>query len=238
MKQRKFAAFDIDGTIGRTSIFFQVVDELIKRKHLPSSARKLLDEKFESYRRRIHKQAFSDYSKLSVKILFENLKGVKVTDYQKAVDAVLKPIKSYSYVYTRDLIKQLKTKGYFLIALSGSEMYAVKQFADHYGFDVAIGEIYVEKGGYFTGKVEEVYHRKDYFLKQLIAEHDLTLKDSIAVGDSYGDIRMLAAVEKPVAFNPEEQLYSHARKHGWEIVVERKNVIYELTKNGQHYQLS
>jgi len=30
MKQ-KFAAFDIDGTIGRTSLFLQIVEELIRK---------------------------------------------------------------------------------------------------------------------------------------------------------------------------------------------------------------
>jgi phosphoserine phosphatase len=39
---------------------------------------------------------------------------------------------------------------------------------------------------------------------------------------------MLEAVENPIAFNPNQTLYNHAKKRGWEIVVERKDVIYEL----------
>ncbi len=237
MKQRKFAAFDIDGTIGRNAIFFQVVDELIARGHFPATARQLLDEKFERYRRRSHKQAFNDYSRTSVEVLFENIAKVKVSDYRQAVDVIIKNSKAYAYVYTRELIKDLKSKGYFLIALSGSEMYAVRQFADHYGFDIAIGEIYIEEKGYFTGQIEDVYHQKGRFLKQLIVEHDLSMTDSVAIGDSHGDISMLEVVEKPIAFNPEEQLFKYASQKGWKIVVERKNVIYELGKVGRQYRL-
>ena len=42
------------------------------------------------------------------------------------------------------------------------------------------------------------------------------------------NIRFLALVEKPVCFNPNMVLYRHARRRGWEIVVERKDVIHHF----------
>jgi phosphoserine phosphatase len=39
---------------------------------------------------------------------------------------------------------------------------------------------------------------------------------------------MLELVERPIAFNPNKKLCAHAKKKGWEIVVERKDVIYKL----------
>jgi len=55
-------------------------------------------------------------------------------------------------------------------------------------------------------------------------------KRSIAVGDTETDIAMLQLVGKPVAFNPNGLLAKHAKKNSWEVVVERKDVIYQLQK--------
>jgi phosphoserine phosphatase len=39
---------------------------------------------------------------------------------------------------------------------------------------------------------------------------------------------MLSSVGNPIAFNPNDALAAHAKKYGWKIIVERKNVIYDL----------
>jgi len=233
--KRKFAAFDIDGTISRNALFMQIVDELIARKHLPLDYRSQLDSKYEEYKKRKHKDAYKDYTQLSVDILMQHLTKISVSDYQSAVDTVVAKNSDYVYVYTINLLKELKSQGYFLIALSGSEMYSVQKFTENLGFDLAIGEYYHEKGCFFTGKIDQVVHKKDIFLKKFITEHDLTLVDSYAVGDSSGDLGMLKIVENPIAFNPEDTLFEEAKKQGWKIVVERKNVIYEMEpKNGTY----
>lgn len=233
--KRKFAAFDIDGTISRSALFFQIVDELINSGVLSISYRAKLDEKYDDYQKRSHKDAFKDYSQLSVDILLDNLNKISVTDYRLAVDKVVPKNSDYVYVYTRNLIESLKKQGFFMIALSGSEMYAVQKFTEKFGFDLAIGEYYHEENNYFTGKIDQVVGKKDIFLKKFVKEHGLTMKDSWAIGDSAGDIAMLEIVDNPIAFNPEDTLYEKAKKENWKIVVERKNVVYELgPSNGQY----
>jgi phosphoserine phosphatase len=39
---------------------------------------------------------------------------------------------------------------------------------------------------------------------------------------------MLDLVERSICFNPNQKLYDHAKRRGWEVVVERKDVTYEL----------
>jgi len=56
----------------------------------------------------------------------------------------------------------------------------------------------------------------------------LTLKGSVGVGDTESDIAFLKMVEKPICFNPNQKLYQYAKRAGWKIVVERKDVIYHL----------
>jgi HAD superfamily hydrolase (TIGR01490 family) len=236
--KKKFAVFDIDGTIARTALFFQIVDELLEREVLPIAFKSELDELFDNYRKRTHKDAFRDYSQKSVDILLENLTTVPVTEYRKAVDVVAPKTAKYVYVYTRDLIEELRKQDYFLIALSGSEMYSVQKFSEHFGFDLAVGERYHEKDGYFTGEIEQVVHRKDKFIRAFIEDHNLTLKGSYGVGDSMGDFGMLEMVEHPIAFNPEDRLFEKAKSMGWDIVVERKNVTYELRQADGHYILA
>ncbi len=236
--KRKFAAFDIDGTIARNSLFFQIVDELINNNVLKADFRTELDSKYEYYRRRSHKDAFKEYSQKSVDILMANLVKIPISEYKKAVDIIALKNAEYVYVYTRDLIKKLKAENYFLIALSGSEMYSVQQFTKNFGFDIAFGEFYHEKNGYFTGKIDQVIHKKDLFLNKFIEEHDLTLEGSYAVGDSSGDIEMLNIVDNPIAFNPEDTLFSEAKSKNWKIVIERKNVIYEMNENNGSYILA
>ena len=110
-------------------------------------------------------------------------------------------------------------------------MYAVQEFTKQFNFDIAVGENYHEKDGFLSGKVDNVFDRKDKFIKQFVEEHNLTYEDSYAVGDSLSDASMLKMVENPIAFNPEDNLFEEAKKQGWKIVVERKNVIYELKPN-------
>ena len=73
-----------------------------------------------------------------------------------------------------------------------------------------------------------MYKRQPDKIRELMSTHHAILADSIAVGDSEGDIPMLEMVEQPIAFNPTKELFEHAREAGWKVVVERKNVVYQL----------
>jgi HAD superfamily hydrolase (TIGR01490 family) len=236
--KRKFAAFDIDGTISRNALFFQIVDGLISEGLLDRSYEEEIKKRLELYKKRSSKQAFKTYAQYSVDILLENLDKISVSDYRKVVDKIIPESSEYNYVYTTNLIKKLKSEGYFLIALSGSEMYSVQKFTEKLGFDIAFGEHYHEENGMLTGKIDKVVGKKDVFINKFVEEHSLTFKDSIAIGDSSGDIAMLSIVENAVAFNPEDTLFEEAKKNNWKIVVERKNVIFELEPKDGSYVLA
>lgn len=235
---KKFAVFDIDGTISRNSLFLQIIDELLANGQLPANSRSILDEKLAKYQTRTHDDAFLEYTQTSVDMLFGNLQTIPVDEYRLAVDRVLARSKDRVYAYTRNLIASLKKQGYFLIALSGSEMYSVQEFGTYYGFDIAIGETYVQENAAFTGEVLKVTHNKDVTLKKVLLDNDLDFAGSIGIGDTKSDIKILELVETPIAFNPEQQLLAHAMEHHWKIVVERKNVIYTLESRDGSYILA
>ena len=69
---------------------------------------------------------------------------------------------------------------------------------------------------------------KAKILQRAVEKEGLTLKGSIGVGDTESDIKFLKLVQRPICFNPNKKLYNHAKSVGWEIVVERKDVIYKI----------
>ena len=69
---------------------------------------------------------------------------------------------------------------------------------------------------------------KAAILKRAVEKENLTFKDSVGVGDTESDASMLSLVDEPIAFNPNRALYRHAKQHEWKIIVERKDVIYEI----------
>ena len=56
----------------------------------------------------------------------------------------------------------------------------------------------------------------------------MSFKGSIGVGDTESDVAFLKLVERPICFNPNKKLYDYAKRKGWEVVVERKDMIYFL----------
>jgi phosphoserine phosphatase len=128
-------------------------------------------------------------------------------------------------------VNDLKRKGYYLLAISHSPKLIVDGFAYELGFDKSYGAFYATGAtNRFTGDIEDehVIMNKAAILSRAVEKENLTLKGSIGVGDTESDITMLSLVDRPIAFNPNRALYRHAKKHSWEIVVERKDVIYEI----------
>jgi HAD superfamily phosphoserine phosphatase-like hydrolase len=136
-----------------------------------------------------------------------------------------------AYRYTRDLVKNLKKRGYYLLAISQSPMELVQRFAKKLGFDKMYGRVYeVSPRKIFTGRINylNLIVDKAKVLRRVIEKENLTLRGSVGVGDTEGDISFLNLVDKPICFNPNQKLYKHARKKGWNVIVERKDMIYSL----------
>lgn len=235
---KKFAAFDLDGTIFRFALFHSVVDRLALQGALEPEHTAAIEEGRKTWKNRKHPEAFYDFVEPSIAAFEHSLKGMSATDHMNAVDAVFEEQKDHVYTYTRDLAKRLKHEGYFLVAISGSQIEIVEKFARYYGFDDWVGTVYEQKDGVYTGNADAAYKDKHLIIDRLVRKHDLTKKDSIAVGDTHRDISMLETTENPIAFNPNRQLLDHARKNGWKVVVERKNVIYELEPRDGNFVLA
>lgn len=233
--KRKFAVFDIDGTLIRWQLYHAVVDKLAKHGHLGENGHQKLHEARMRWKRREDSEGFRAYELELIKLYEAAITTIDLTKFDSYVDEVIEEYKDQAYTYTRDLIKQLREKNYVLLAISGSQEELVARIAKYYQFDDYIGTHYERNARGFTGKAEIASHDKKSRLTSLVKKHNLTFDDSIAVGDSGSDGVMLEMVERPIAFNPDRTLFNLAKQAGWKVVVERKNMVYELeNKSGQY----
>ncbi len=240
MTKQKFAVFDIDGTLFRSGLYREVFYELYKMNALPANLGEETTLKHREWRHRVHGNAFEEFEEIMVGGLNDYLPKLRISDYDTAAKRVLEKKAENVYVYTRNLLCKLQKEGYMTIAISGSQEELVEPFAKRYGFDAWVGQTWERGDEYFTGNVIKTHTGKDKILTRLIEQHDLTIEDSYAVGDSNGDIGMLQMVAHPVAFNPTYELLEKALANEWKIVIERKNASFELEKEPKlgHYILA
>ena len=228
-KKQKVAIFDVDGTIFRSSLFLQLIFALIDKGIFPKSTR---DEYAQMEKRWLDRTGdYDSFLMAAVKSFMIHIKGVHYSDFADVAAEIVVEQQSRVYKYTRDLVAKLHTKKYYLVAISQSPKTVLEEFCKKLHFDKVYGRIYqIGATNKFTGEVNDLHliANKANIVKRVIEKEGLTLDGSVGVGDTEGDIPMLELVERPIAFNPNEKLYRHARRMGWEVVVERKDVIYKL----------
>ncbi len=235
--KRKVAVFDIDGTLYRYVFHHAVLDVMERENLIPEQYVATIKQKRKEWKERVHPEAFWDFVRAQNDFFFEQLEAIDPKDYERIATAVVEQEKNHLYTYTAHLLQRMKEEGRVIIAISGSAQNVIQKFTDTLGFDICVAAQYPVADGKFTGEKILTYKDKDVTLKRLIEEHDLTLEDSYAIGDSSSDISLLALATHPIAFNPEKELYTAAKERGWDIIIERKNVILKLYKNGESYQV-
>jgi HAD superfamily hydrolase (TIGR01490 family) len=227
---QKVAFFDIDGTVFRSSLLIELVEALIKRGLFPPEAAEEFRDAHDAWWNR--EGDYEAYIEAVIQTFRQHLQGVHYGDMADIGRQVVAVQRRRVYRYTRDLITDLKKDGYHIIAISQSPKTVLDDFCTQYGFDKVYGRLYeIGPQDRFTGVVvdEHWIKNKANIVKRIMDNNpEFTLKESVAVGDTEGDIPLLESVEHPICFNPNQALYTHAKRMKWEVVVERKDVIYHL----------
>jgi HAD superfamily hydrolase (TIGR01490 family) len=224
------AFFDIDGTLFRSSLLIELVNQLIKSEVFPIDTSQNFKSQFEAWQKR--QGTYQQYIDAVVETFMENIKGVNYGEFADIGRIVVAKQSQYVYRYTRDLISSLKNDGYHLVAISQSPKTILDEFCRQYGFDKVYGRIYeIGPQDAFTGLVtnKHLIENKANIVRRVFEkDSELTRDKSIAVGDTEGDISLLDMASEPICFNPNKALYNHARRNGWTVVVERKDMIYHI----------
>lgn len=229
MKKPRVAIFDIDGTIFRSSLLIEVTDALIQEGLFPPSARRRYANAFRQWSDR--KGTYHDYIEAVVLAFERYITNVPPDAFRRVARRAIAFHKNRVYRYTRDLLRDLKKRGYFLLAITHSPKIIADMFCKQFGFNKVYGRLLeVDMRGHFTGKTlnKEIIDDKAKILMRAVEREGLTLRGSIGVGDTNADIPFLKLVRQPICFNPNTELYRYAKRAGWDIIVERKDVIYSI----------
>ena len=230
MKEKRPAAvFDVDGTIFRSSLFIQLVERMVARGFFPA---RMKEEYEREHRKWLDREGgYEEYIQAMISAFDRNIKGVHYGDFADVAREVVAEQSKRTYRYTRDLAKDLKQQGDFLLAVSHSPKTILDEFCTVVGFDKTYGMMFeIGPEDRFTGEIIERHFilNKAAVVRHAVDKEGLTYEGSVGVGDTESDIAMLELVDRPICFNPNASLYRHAKLQGWEVVVERKDVIYEL----------
>jgi len=230
MNTQPVACFDIDGTIFRSSLLIELVEQFIEEGIFPVEAMEGFERDHAAWVAR--EGTYEEYISAVIQTFLKHIKGVHYGELADIGRRVVAVQSKRVYRYTRDLLAELKQQGYYTIAISQSPKTILDEFCAQYGFDKVYGRMYeIGPQDRFTGVCvdEHLIQNKANILKRVFERNpNLDPAGSIAVGDTEGDIPLLEMVERPICFNPNKLLFQQAKRMGWEVVVERKDVIYTL----------
>jgi HAD superfamily hydrolase (TIGR01490 family) len=228
--KKPVAFFDVDGTLFRSSLLIELVEELVREGAFPTDVQFSYTGAYAAWQAR--EGTYEAYIAAVIHTFLTHIKGVHYGQFADIGRRVVALKSKRVYTFTRDYIRELKDEGYMLIAISQSPKTLLDEFCRQYGFDKVYGRMYeIGPSDCFTGEVieEHLIENKANIVKRVFERHpELTRVGSIAVGDTDGDIPLLESVDRPICFNPNQVLFTHAKRQGWEVVVERKDVVHRL----------
>ncbi len=102
-----------------------------------------------------------------------------------------------------DLIVYLRNKGLKLALVSSGLSILSNWVHERYGFDYSISNDLLHESGILTGKVKiQVYYdQKAKWVKAILDRFGIKPEETIAIGDSLGDLEMFRTVGFSIAFN-------------------------------------
>lgn len=102
-----------------------------------------------------------------------------------------------------ELLSFLKQKGFKLSMVSSGLSLLTDWVHDKYGFDYSVSNDLLHENGILTGKVKiQVYYdKKAEWVEKILKQFEVIPKETIAIGDSKGDVNMFKMVGFSIAFN-------------------------------------
>ncbi|MFM1539482.1 HAD family hydrolase [Helcococcus bovis] len=239
------AFFDIDGTLMRESIMVKHFKKLVKYGIIDEESYiKNIKAKYEAFEKRYGD--YDDYISEIGLLYKEKLMGINKALIVETAKQVIKEEGELVYTFTRDRIKWHQDKGHKVFFVSGSPTYLVKMLGKVYNIDDCSGTDYVfDSEGNFTGEISQMWDSDSKLkeIKLLVEKYDIDIENSYAYGDTNGDYSMLKTMKNATAINPSKKFLDIIRDDEEltsrvDIVVERKDVIYHVNINVDHYRLT
>jgi HAD superfamily hydrolase (TIGR01490 family) len=232
------AFFDIDGTLYRDSLMIEHFKKLLKYEVFdPNIWHSHVKKAYDKWA--VRRGNYDDYMLELAETYIESLKGMNLEQISFISDQVIKLKGDSVYSYTRDRINYHFKNNHKIFFISGSPDFLVEKMAQKYGAtDFKATQYITDANKKFTGEVIQMWdsESKNSAIKKIVKDYDIDLSKSYAYGDTNGDFSMLKQVRYPIAINPTKELINKIKSDKElskiaKIIVERKDVIYELDSN-------
>src|SRR5690606_29994850 len=133
-------------------LYHAMVDKLAGAGVLGPDAKQLLRDARMNWKRRKHENSFKEYEHLIVRLYESALSHLSTKDFDRYITDIIDEYKDQAYVYTRDLLAELKKQGYLTFIISGSHHELIEQVGNYYGFNDWLGSEYIRSGEKFSGE--------------------------------------------------------------------------------------
>ena len=212
------AFFDVDGTLLKSTIVHYYIwmrtaqmPFLLKQLwligFLPKIVYYLILDRVS--RPRFNQVFYRNYRGMNV----ERIKGLSAEMFE----AYLRP-KIFSEAVSQ--IQEHKEQGTAVALVTGSLDFIVQPIADYLTVDFVLAPQLREENRRFTGELMTdplIGEEKAKAIRAYAEQHEISLEESYAYGDSQSDLPMLECVGNPVVVNPGKALREKALASGWEM---------------------
>ncbi len=232
------AFFDIDGTLYRDSLMVEHFKKLLKYEVIdPSLWHNHAKKTYQNWDKR--QGNYDDYLLEIANIYIDVMKGLNYKQTEFIANQVVQLKGDRVYRYTRARINWHKNNHHKVIFISGSPSYLVSKMAKKYEVtDFKGTEYLIDNKGNFTGEIIQMWdsHNKKQAMLEFEKKYNIDMHQSYSYGDTHGDFDMLQMVGHPIAINPTKELLQTIQcdeeiRKKILIIVERKDVIYQLDSN-------
>jgi len=202
VRRRKLIIFDVDSTL----VDAEIIDELAEVAGVGKEVAKITN---------MAMKGEIDFGK-ALRERVQLLRGLPEIEVIKVAEHV--PIMPGA----ERLLREAKSKGYTVVAVTGSFMIVVNTVNEKLNLDHIVANELVIKDGLVTGEVKgplTEQNAKVHVLEQIAKSEGMSLQDCIVVGDGANDVAMFEKAGLSIAFNADPVLKSVA-----DVIIDQKDL--------------
>ena len=218
------AVLDVDGTLIPGSLGLRLIDRLRVEGLGAPSAMARLTATMRGYRG--GRITYQEMVEAGTDAYSAAICGLAESVVEELAASVWAEVRGELFPFARPMIERLRERGLRPVIISSSPAIIVRQLGNALAVPDAAGSSFTITDGVYSGGCRRMPGRPGGKLRALeeMSDDALDLGGSFALGNAFSDVCVLAAVGKPLAFEPSAELDAIARHRGWAIA-DRQNML-------------